>query len=220
MTDMRHLVGVRARQRRRELDLNQADIAERMGVEQSFISQLERGATGLKLDTLGRLASALNTTSAYLLGEERAEANKASLPQPLNEHAEHHAATISIPVAGGAWAGTPWPVPDEQIADWITIPEKWVRGETDMVAVTVMGNSFDEEHICNGDQVIIARRDTYHDGELVACTIRGEAPCLKRIYYEDGQLVLQAGNRDIRPIVTEPEGVEILGRVCLVCRHM
>jgi transcriptional regulator with XRE-family HTH domain len=44
---------------RRELDLTQATVAERLAVTQENVSQIERGATDLRLSTLSRYVEAL-----------------------------------------------------------------------------------------------------------------------------------------------------------------
>jgi transcriptional regulator with XRE-family HTH domain len=44
---------------RRELDLTQATVAERLAVTQENVSQIERGATDLRLSTLRRYVEAL-----------------------------------------------------------------------------------------------------------------------------------------------------------------
>ncbi|MBI4398881.1 MAG: helix-turn-helix transcriptional regulator [Candidatus Omnitrophica bacterium] len=47
-------------ERRESLDLNQADLAGKMGVTQQFISEFERGRRqGFSLDTLAKFAEAL-----------------------------------------------------------------------------------------------------------------------------------------------------------------
>ena len=54
--------------RRRRLGLRQQDLSERTGISQSYISGVERGLRPMNLDTLRRIAAALETTPAQLLG--------------------------------------------------------------------------------------------------------------------------------------------------------
>lgn len=53
--------------RRKKLGLTQADLAERLGVRQPYVSALESGTRKPTLDTIARLAEALNTTPDALL---------------------------------------------------------------------------------------------------------------------------------------------------------
>ena len=50
----------RLRTRRKELGLTQIQLAERMDIDQSYISDLERGATRPRFDSLAPLAEALD----------------------------------------------------------------------------------------------------------------------------------------------------------------
>ncbi len=55
------------RKRRTELGLTQAELAARLGMSQPSLSTLEKGTYAARLDTLDRLAEALDTTPAELL---------------------------------------------------------------------------------------------------------------------------------------------------------
>ena len=133
---------------------------------------------------------------------------------------QHYADTTKIPIAEKAWAGTPWPLPDEEIAGYITLPAEWLRGEVEMVAVTVIGNSFIDEYIQNGDVVVIVPNDSYSDGQLVLCRVHGDVPCLKRIYHTDGRLILETHGDGVRPVVEDTDHVHIVGKVMFVCRKI
>ena len=52
-------LGETVRKRRRELGINQLDMAERSGVSDRFIRDLEHGKTSLRLDKLVDLLTAL-----------------------------------------------------------------------------------------------------------------------------------------------------------------
>lgn len=54
---------------RKETGWTQGELAERIGVETETVSRFERGATLPSLVTLQKLAVALNTTMADLIGE-------------------------------------------------------------------------------------------------------------------------------------------------------
>jgi transcriptional regulator with XRE-family HTH domain len=51
--------------RRIELDLSQQELADRMGTTVAVISRLERGSQNFSVDTLQRLAKALDTRLVY-----------------------------------------------------------------------------------------------------------------------------------------------------------
>jgi transcriptional regulator with XRE-family HTH domain len=62
------MLGRRIRQRRRELDLTQSQLAEASGIPQFHISAIERGRIReIKSDTLRQLARALRISADWLL---------------------------------------------------------------------------------------------------------------------------------------------------------
>lgn len=54
-------------ERRMELGFSQSDLAGRAGVHRTYISEVEQGSQNLTIDTLSKLADALNTTVLSLL---------------------------------------------------------------------------------------------------------------------------------------------------------
>jgi transcriptional regulator with XRE-family HTH domain len=65
--DVRQIVGKNMRKFRIAAGLSQDEIAVRMGVEQTYVSGLERGVRNPTLTTLDRAASALNVKLTDLL---------------------------------------------------------------------------------------------------------------------------------------------------------
>ena len=62
-------LGAAIRAARLRLKLHQAELGARSGTDQSYISKIERGLRPMNLDTLRRIATALETTPAKLLGD-------------------------------------------------------------------------------------------------------------------------------------------------------
>lgn len=59
----------RMKARRKELGLTQIQLAERMNIDQSYISDLERGATRPRFDSLAPLGEALEIDPGYFVSE-------------------------------------------------------------------------------------------------------------------------------------------------------
>jgi len=59
MSDIRKKFGKRLRRLRRNMDLTQEDLAERVGVSVTFIGQMERGENAPSFETLEKLAQVL-----------------------------------------------------------------------------------------------------------------------------------------------------------------
>lgn len=63
-------IGTILKNKRLALDMSQADIANRSGVTQGMISRLEGGYSNISVETLRKLAKALNCVTIDLLPDE------------------------------------------------------------------------------------------------------------------------------------------------------
>ena len=68
-------IGNRIRLVRKELKMTQEELAERGGLSHSFMGHIERGSRKLSVETLYRIAGALNVSTDYLLGLRGKEAS-------------------------------------------------------------------------------------------------------------------------------------------------
>lgn len=90
-----------------------------------------------------------------------------------------------------------------------------------LYALRVRGTSMIDALINDGDLVIMEQRETAENGQTVAVWLKAEQEAtLKRFYLEDGRVRLQPANTTMQPIFTEPDNVEIKGRVVGVIRRM
>ncbi len=75
-------IGARIRRRRKELNLTQEQLAERIDIASNYLGQIENGRRGVNITNLIKLANALNVTFDYLMSDvnqaaiEEAEDNK------------------------------------------------------------------------------------------------------------------------------------------------
>ena len=77
-------LGQRIRAERRRQDLTQEKLAELADISDSFMGHIERGGRTLSVETLAKLADALNLSTEYILfGEELHHPN--SLPLEVQE---------------------------------------------------------------------------------------------------------------------------------------
>ena len=60
-------LGLRIREERLKLGLTQSQLAEDIGISDTYVGQIERGERSLTLDTLVRLVNRLGVTIDYLL---------------------------------------------------------------------------------------------------------------------------------------------------------
>lgn len=62
------LIGARIKAKRKESGVTQEKLAEQLAVSVGYISQLERGATKINLETLSKIAAATNSDLADFVG--------------------------------------------------------------------------------------------------------------------------------------------------------
>lgn len=105
----------RLRVARRAKDLRQSEVAAALGVQQGFISKLERGEKSPSVEMLTRLASLYGVTESYLLGkstkEESAEyaapgnliATDTDTPRGLRELASDAALVETLKITPSEW---------------------------------------------------------------------------------------------------------------------
>ncbi|MBV9405891.1 MAG: repressor LexA, partial [Acidobacteriaceae bacterium] len=86
-------------------------------------------------------------------------------------------------------------------------------------ALQVRGESMIEDHICNGDFVLVEPADTVRNGDIVVALVDGTEATLKRFYTEpDGRVRLQPANALMEPIFVHPANLQIQGRVLAIMR--
>ena len=132
----------------------------------------------------------------------------------------------TVPVLGIIAAGQPIPVPSAD--SWATTPEDAIElpdyltgGLTDLYALKVKGTSMIDAMIDNGDVVVMQMANIAEDGQTVAVWLKDrQEVTLKKIYREPGRIRLQPANTTMGPIYSEPENVEIQGRVVAVLRRI
>ncbi|MPY87249.1 MAG: transcriptional repressor LexA [Luteitalea sp.] len=122
---------------------------------------------------------------------------------------------VELPLLGYVAAG----VPIEAIAtnEGIAVPQTFV-GRQDTYVLRVKGDSMIDEHIRDGDFVIVEDRKTAENGEMVIALLNGSEATLKKFYREDTHIRLQPANPAMKPLLVTTGDVEIQGVVIGVMR--
>ncbi len=89
----------------------------------------------------------------------------------------------------------------------------------EMYALEVRGQSMQDEAILDGDYVLVEKKRTARDGELVVALVDSAEATLKRFYREGDNVRLQPSNSKMEPIVVPGPSVQIQGRVIGVMRR-
>jgi len=92
---------------------------------------------------------------------------------------------------------------------------------TNIYALKVKGTSMIDALIDNGDIVIMQSANNAEDGETVAIWLKDrQEVTLKKIYHEADKIRLQPANTLMQPIYSEPENVEVQGKLIAVLRKV
>ncbi|GBD14454.1 LexA repressor [bacterium HR25] len=131
---------------------------------------------------------------------------------------------VEVPVVGTIAAGQPIPVPTADawsvpFDETVPVRPEQARHPERLFALRVKGNSMIDALINDGDVVVLEQTSTAQNGDMVAVWLkREEETTLKKFYREGDRIRLQPANEAMAPIYTDPDNVEVQGRVVMVLR--
>ena len=95
----------------------------------------------------------------------------------------------------------------EEYDDRIAVPQAMLEGG-EHFALRVQGDSMIEDHILDGDLVVIRRQPAADDGKVVVALLDDGTATLKRLYRESGGFRLQPANSQLNPIYVDSLDVQ------------
>ncbi|MSQ41359.1 MAG: repressor LexA, partial [Dehalococcoidia bacterium] len=134
---------------------------------------------------------------------------------------------VSVPLVGAIAAGQPLSVPETGTWEGMTpldkleLPESLVGRRENLFALRVRGLSMIDALIDDGDIVVLEPPRRVENGDMVAVWLKAEQEAtLKYLYDEGSRIRLQPANRQMEPLYTSRDNVEVQGRVVAVFRQM
>ncbi len=124
-------------------------------------------------------------------------------------------ASERLPLMGRIVAGLP--VEAMQTSESISLSD--IVGNREVFALEVRGESMRDEHIVDGDYVMVERTRVARDGEIVVALVKGAETTLKRLFLEGNLVRLQPANTEMEPIYLPAHQVEVQGRVLGLIRR-
>jgi repressor LexA len=191
-----------------------AGFVDENGYSPSY-EEIARGLNLASLATVHKHISAL-TTKNYLkrgFNQSRSLELGSKYLQENRRHAER--ASLEIPLLGRIAAGQPVESTEQRatlsFADFV--------GNAATFALEVRGESMIDDHICDGDMILLERVSEVSNGDIVVALVRGAETTLKRFYREPGDKIrLQPANAALQPILVPAADVQIQGRLLAVLR--
>lgn len=203
---------------RKEKGLTMQDLADACGLSKSYISMLENSfiPSGRKnnivpsVQALKKLSKGLNTDMDYLL----------SMLDPdqvitWDEQVSKNIQTANqIPLYSSISCGIGMFV-DDNIEDYIAVPDKYIDSNKDYFANTASGDSMIGKGIKDGDVLVFEKTTYLENGEIGSfCIDENEAVCKVFRRLSNGIILLESANEKYEPIEVDvtDECFRIIGK--------
>ena len=191
-----------------------ADFLEKRGYSPSY-EEIADGLSLASLATVHKHILALESKQYLKRGFNQSRSLEIS-PKYYSEQRQHSSeVNLEIPLLGKIAAGRP--VESDGGNETVSFAD--FVGDPNTYALQVRGESMIDDHICNGDYVLVERANDARDGEIVVALVGGSESTLKRFYREPGDKVrLQPANSTMEPIYVSGHDVQVQGKVLAVLR--
>ena len=127
-----------------------------------------------------------------------------------------------VPLLGKIAAGNPL-LAEENIEDYIPLPESILGAYGADFALRVRGNSMTGDHILDGDIIMVKSRQSAENGEIIVALIEDES-VVKRLYKSREGVELRSSNPAYSPIkiknYRDSSYFKIIGKVVAVHRSI
>src|SRR6201997_1568349 len=193
------------------------DFISRFVTENGYSPSFEEIAEGLGLSSLATVHKHVsNLEKKGLLTRDYNRSRSIDLLPPKGrlKQAMSVNTAVVLPLVGRIAAGQPIEAVENpetiSLADFVRSKEVFV--------LEVRGESMQDEHILDGDYVLVEKAKTAHNGDIVVALVEGTDATLKRFYHEGANIRLQPSNVNMQPIIVPAASVAIQGRVIGVLR--
>lgn len=191
-----------------------AEFVQRNGYSPSY-EEMARGLGLASLATVHKHITALENKQYVKRSFNQSRSLELGPRYTQEYRRQSQTATLEIPLLGRIAAGAP--VESEAQHGSLSLAD--FAGNPGTFALEVRGDSMIEDHICDGDIVLLDKPEEVHDGDIVVALVSGNETTLKRFYREPGGRVrLQPANAALTPIVVPASDVQIQGRLLAVLR--
>lgn len=122
-----------------------------------------------------------------------------------------------IPLLGKVAAGSP--IESIMSGETLAVPDQLLPRRGPNYALKVQGESMIDEHIMDGDFVVVHGKQAADNGEMVIALVNGSEATVKRFYREQGGWIrLQPANPSMQPMRFQERDILIQGVVVGVIR--
>lgn len=195
-------IGDRIRALRINAGMTQVELANKLNISNSTLSQYESGARTPSDDMKLKIAALFQVSTDYLLSGTTNTVNTKTKG-------------VQIPVLGEVRAGYPMEAV-ENIIDYEEIDEEMAR-RGEFFALRIKGDSM-EPKFSEGDVVIVRKQETADSGDIVVALVNGDSATIKKLKRHQNGITLVPSNSAYEPMYYSNEEimdlpVTILGKV-------
>ncbi|EOQ37970.1 LexA family protein [Butyricicoccus pullicaecorum] len=195
-------IGDRIRALRTNTGMTQVELANKLNISNSTLSQYESGARTPSDDMKLKIAALFQVSTDYLLS---------GAVNTVNTKVKG----VQIPVLGDVRAGYPMEAV-ENIIDYEEIDEETAR-RGEFFALRIKGDSM-EPRFVEGDVVIVRKQETADSGDIVVALVNGDSATIKKLKRHQNGITLMPTNPTYEPMYYSNEEimelpVTILGKV-------
>ena len=191
--------------------ISQEALADKLGYKSfTTIQKWEDGTSSPPIGTVKKVADILGVTIEELTSDD----NHSVDPDLTGISNISFPASRPIPILGDICAGEgTW---CEENFEGHFFIDSSVKAD---FCVRVRGGSMIDAGIRDGDLAFIKRTYDYKDGNIYAVRINSDCEAvLKKVFWQDDTIVLNPCNAEYKPIVTDSEGVSVVGE-CIGVYH-
>lgn len=186
-------IGTRLRYLRKQDDITQQYLADRLGIAKSTVSMYENGQREPDFEMLEKLADFFNVPMSTFFPGGETPAKPFPLPSNI---VRLPVSRPTVPLVGQIACGTPI-LAEENIEGYVELPAH-VRAD---YALTCKGDSMINAGIRDGDVVYIRHQEEVENGQIAAVMVDEGEATLKRVYHDGATVSLIAENPAVPPMV-------------------
>lgn len=191
--------------------ISQEALADKLGYKSfTTIQKWEDGTSSPPIGTVKKVADILGVTIEELTSDD----NHSVDPDLTGISNISFPASRPVPILGDICAGEgTW---CEENFEGHFFIDSSVKAD---FCVRVRGDSMIDAGIRDGDLAFIKKTYDYKDGNIYAVRINSDCEAvLKKVFWQDDTIVLNPCNAEYKPIVTDSEGVSVVGE-CIGVYH-
>lgn len=196
-------IGEKLKKIRLERNIKATNVAEKLGVSKSTVSNYENGIRKPGIETLEKIAKIYNVSISEILYGDNFNFG---LEKP---------AVRKIPVLGTIRAGNPV-YAEENIIGYTDLTSEY-GSDDEYFALYVIGDSMNRSRICEGDTVIVRRQSMVDNGDIAIVLIDNEEATIKKFFKNGDIITLMPSSTNTehqqRQLNLKYTPVEVLGKV-------